>query len=54
MMTDSPTVLQGALGRNLAQREREDFAYGFHSREYCADIDRLMALGVEEPENEES
>jgi hypothetical protein len=42
------------LGRNLTQREREAFAYGFHSREYCADIDRLMALGVEEPENDES
>jgi hypothetical protein len=42
------------LGRNMTDREREAFAYGFHAPEYRAEISRLTALGVEGPEDDES
>jgi hypothetical protein len=42
------------LGRKLTDREREAFARGFHTPEYRAEISRLMALGVEGPEDDEA
>jgi hypothetical protein len=40
------------LGRKMTDREREAFARGFHVPEYWAEISRLAALDVEEPEDE--
>jgi hypothetical protein len=42
------------LGRKMSQREREAFAVGFHAPEYRAEIGRMMALGVEPPEEDEA
>jgi hypothetical protein len=42
------------LGRKMSQREREAFARGFHAPGYRAEIGRLMALGVEGPEDDEA
>ena len=42
------------LGRKMTDREREAFAVGFHAPEYRAELGRLMALGVEGPEGDES
>jgi hypothetical protein len=36
----------------MTDREREAFARGFHAPEYQAEIRRLMALGVEPPEED--
>jgi len=46
---------EAAQGRSLTPREREAFAQAFFAEEYAAEIRRLMALGVEEPgEDDES
>jgi hypothetical protein len=42
------------LGRRMTDREREAFACGFHAPSYRAEISRLVALGVEGPEDAES
>lgn len=46
---------EALIGRPHTPREREAFAVGFFAEEYAAEIRRLMALGVEEPgEDDES
>ena len=43
------------LGRPHTPSERDAFVRGFHGQEYAEEIRRLMALGVEEPaEDDES
>ncbi len=40
---------EATTGRTMTPRERESFARGFFAQEYGDEIRRLMALGVEEP-----
>jgi hypothetical protein len=42
------------LGRPMTMGEIEAFACGYHAEEYRLDVRRLMAWGVEEPDEEEA
>jgi hypothetical protein len=41
------------MGRQLLPSELDRFAREYHAPEYGAELRRLMALGVEEPDEEE-
>ena len=41
------------MGRRLLPSELDRFAREYHAPEYGAEVRRLMALGVEEPDEEE-
>ena len=41
------------VGRRLLPSELDRFAREYHAPEYGAEVRRLMALGVEEPDEEE-
>ena len=41
------------LGRPMTMNEIDAFARGYHAEEYLIDVRRLMAWGVEEPDEEE-
>jgi hypothetical protein len=41
------------LGRPMTMSEIDAFAHAYHAEEYRLDVRRLMAWGVEEPEEED-
>jgi hypothetical protein len=43
---------EARLGRKMTNREREAFAIGFHAPEYRAEISRLVAWGIQAPDED--
>ena len=44
---------QARLGRHMTDSELDKFAREYHADEYRQDLRRIMAMGVEEPEEDE-
>ena len=44
---------QAELGRHMTDSELDDFALRYYADEYRQDLRRAMAMGVEEPDEEE-
>jgi hypothetical protein len=44
---------QARLGRDMTDSELDKFAREYHAEEYRQDLRRIMAMGVEEPDQDE-
>ena len=44
---------QARLGRRMTDSELDNFAREYHAEEYRRDVRRIMAMGVEEPYQDE-
>jgi hypothetical protein len=44
---------QARLGREITESELDQFAREYHAEEYRRDLRRIMAMGVEEPDQDE-
>jgi hypothetical protein len=44
---------QARLGRHMTDSELDKFASEYHAEEYRQDLRRIIALGVEEPDEDE-
>jgi hypothetical protein len=54
--TDLLTALreeQARIGRHMTDSELDEFARGFYAEEYRQHLRRIIAMGVEEPDEEE-
>ena len=44
---------QARIGRHMTDSELDEFARRYYADEYSQDLRRIMAMGVEEPDEEE-
>jgi hypothetical protein len=44
---------QARLGRQMTESELDTFAREYHAEDYRQDLRRIMAMGVEEPDEDE-
>jgi hypothetical protein len=45
--------VQTRLGRHMTDSELDKFAHEYHAEEYRKDLRRIMAMGVEEPDQDD-